>query len=79
MQGVGFDRDEPPRGERECGGRLRPSPHWAFMGLSCCGSGLRQGLTPAGSRRATRLDAKRESPRPQRKRQGRPDSVSGPP
>jgi hypothetical protein len=36
MQGVGFDRDETPRGERECGGRLRPSPDWAFKGLRGC-------------------------------------------
>lgn len=32
MPGVGFDRDEPPRGERQCEGRLRPSSDWVFKG-----------------------------------------------
>jgi|APAga8741243907_1050103.scaffolds.fasta_scaffold01652_3 hypothetical protein len=74
MRSVGFDRDEPPRGERDCGGRLRPSPDWAFRGQAVAVQVLRQGLMPAEGETATRLDAKRESP--QRKRRGRPESVS---
>jgi hypothetical protein len=68
MRSVGFDRDEPPRGERECGGRLRPSPDWAFRGLSCCGSGFASGID--ARRVGTRYAARREARKPAR-------SVSG--
>lgn len=68
MQGVGFDRNEPPRGERECEGRLRPSPDWAFRGLSCCGSGFASGID--ARRVETRYAARREPRKPAR-------SVSG--
>ena len=37
MRSVGFHRDEPPRGERECGGRLRPSPDWGLKVLGVGG------------------------------------------
>lgn len=68
MRGVGFDRDEPPRGERECGGRLRPSPDLAFRGLSCWGSGFASGID--ARRVETRHAARREARKPAR-------SVSG--
>ncbi len=44
-----FGQDETPRGERECGGRLRPSPDWGFKGLRV--KGLRvKGLRVKGVR-----------------------------
>lgn len=46
MRSVGFLRYEPPRGERECGGRLRPSPDWAFKGwVFASGIDARRGET----------------------------------
>jgi hypothetical protein len=53
MQDVWFDRDETPRGERECGGRLAA---FTWLGLYRVWV-LRQGLMPEGSRRCRRLDA----------------------
>jgi hypothetical protein len=57
-----FDGDETPRGERECGGRLRPSPDWASRGLT----GV-QGFAPGIDARPrvetrTRLDAQARKP-----------------
>ena len=71
MRSVGFDRDEPPRGERDRGDRERPPPDRGVKGFRF----VREGLTPAGARHVTRLDAKRESP-VQRQRRGRPVTSS---
>lgn len=61
MRSVGFDRDEPPRGERGCGGRLRPSPDRALRGLGVAsGVDARQGRDAV--RGSTRSEAKRENP-----------------
>jgi hypothetical protein len=64
MRSCGFDRDEAPRGERDRGGRGRPSPDWSFHGVK----GLRQGLMPEGSRRCWRLAASARKPRPEAQR-----------
>lgn len=65
MRSVGFDRDEPPRGERECGGRLRPSPDWGLKVLGVGGEVLRQGLKPgrAGTPPAARCEARKPARR----------------
>lgn len=75
MRSAGFDRDEPPRGERDRGGRVRPPPDRGVtrvLRLQVCASGIeaRRGETRHAARREAR------KPGPQRQRRGRPVSGS---
>ncbi|PQV43971.1 hypothetical protein B0G83_13026 [Paraburkholderia sp. BL21I4N1] len=77
MRSVGFDRDEPPRGERECGGRLRPSPDWGVKVLVVGGRGFAPGIEAREGRDAAGGPVRSTNGRPQRKRRARPLKSSG--
>lgn len=68
LRSAGFDRDEPPRGERDRGGRLRPSPDWGVQVrvLGVGGCGFAPGIEAREGRDAAGGPVRSTKARPQR-------------